>query len=190
MGLPPESYESRFSERAECQNRAGCQKPAFGTQAARCETGEIPASPSLLASGSPLGDPHGHHLVYMYLPHLHEGDGASEWDNTVEEAAQAARPVSTGCSSAMWSASAAVTRLIHGNCACLACSIVEADHSEALEGLCQQRKHIEAAIAAEEDAREREKSARTSRRAWTRTAHFCAFDVDCCDQTVFVRAPA
>ena len=39
MGLPPESYESRFSERAECQNRAGCQKTSFGTQTARCETG-------------------------------------------------------------------------------------------------------------------------------------------------------
>ena len=190
MGLPPESYKSRFPERAFCRNLAESQKPAFDTQAARCESGETPASPPLLAPGSAVGDPHGHHLVYMYLPHLHEGDGASECDNTFEEAAQAARPVSTGCSSAIWSASAAGARLIHGNCACLACSVVATDHTEALEGLWQQREHIEADIAAEEGAREREKSARTSRRAWTRTAHFCAFDVDCCDQKVFARAPA
>ena len=78
-------------------------------------SGVIPASPSLLASGSPLGDPYGHHLVYMYLPHLHEGHSASECDNTVEEAAQAARPVSASCGSATWSAVAANARLVHGD---------------------------------------------------------------------------
>ena len=53
VGLSPESYESRFSERAECQNRAGCQKTSFGTQAARCETGETPAYRLCSPPGAP-----------------------------------------------------------------------------------------------------------------------------------------
>ena len=151
---------------------------------------EIPASPPLLASGSPLGDPHGHRLVYMYLPHLHAGVGASECDNTAEEAAQAARPVSTGCGSATWSAAVADARLVHGDCACLACAAAAPGRVEAPEGLWQQREQVEADIAAEGGARGREKSARTSRRAWTRTAHFCAFDAGCCAPKVLARAPA
>eukprot|EP00936_MAST-01D_sp_MAST-1D-sp1_P002563 g2563.t1 len=93
----------------------------------------------------------------MYLPHLHEGDGASECDNTVEEAAQAARPVSTGCSSATWSAAAADARLVHGNCACLACAVATPGRIGVLEGLWQQRKQIEADIAAEDGAQKRKK---------------------------------
>ena len=53
MGLPPESYKSRFLERAFCRNLSKSQKTSFDTQAARCESGETPAYRLCSPPGAP-----------------------------------------------------------------------------------------------------------------------------------------
>ena len=53
MGLPPESYKSRFLERAFCRNLSKSQNTHFDTQAARCESGETPAYRLCSPPGAP-----------------------------------------------------------------------------------------------------------------------------------------